>query len=167
MVGRCSCVRGVTWFRNVIKSGGFLSTPGRTFRALTLTFRSVWYLRKWCGTPWVPPLGIGMMLLLTRCSQATVLLGLHPLHFSCCEVKTVRVFLFSITDWSGSDVLCSSYQWFWNSTIVCSEPGKLVIGSHVSCLSREKSHHTMRNSTSFFVIRLPAAPSPCFFSLFS
>ena len=26
---------------------------------------------------------------LTRCSQVTVLLGLHPLHYSCCEVKTV------------------------------------------------------------------------------
>ncbi len=78
---------------------------------------------------------------LTCCSQATVLLGLHPLHCSCCEVKTVtlspfglwvcpitlflsccvwvffsfRVFLLSITDWSWSDVLilyCSS-QFLW------------------------------------------------------
>ncbi len=33
---------------------------------------------------------------LTRCSQATVLLGLHPLHGSCCEVKTVSLSPFGV-----------------------------------------------------------------------
>jgi hypothetical protein len=33
---------------------------------------------------------------LTRCSQATVLLGLHPLHYSCCEVKTVSLSPFGL-----------------------------------------------------------------------
>ncbi len=61
------------------------------------------------------------------------------------------VFLLSITDWSCSDVLIlySSCQCFWNSVIMCSEPGKLVIGSHVSSLSRGKSHHPIRNWTPF------------------
>jgi hypothetical protein len=60
-----TCVLGATWFRNVIKSDGsrVLPAPGRTFRDLILTFRSVWYLRKWCVTPWVSPLGMRMMFL--------------------------------------------------------------------------------------------------------
>ncbi len=57
----CVCVS--FQFLSFIKSGGFLTAPGRTFRVLILTFRSVWYLRKYCSTPSVPPLGIGMMLL--------------------------------------------------------------------------------------------------------
>jgi hypothetical protein len=60
-----------------IKSGGFLAAPGRTFRALILTFRSVWYLRKCCATPSV----------------------LHPLHCSCCQVKTVSLSPFGVWDW--------------------------------------------------------------------
>jgi hypothetical protein len=93
-------------FSNVIKSGGFLSAPGRTFRVLIFTFRSPWNLRKCCETPWVSPVGIGMMWNdvdtlcmptdLTRCSQDTVLLGLHPLHCSCCEVKTVNLSPFGV-----------------------------------------------------------------------
>ncbi len=35
---------------------------------------------------------------LTRGSQATVLLGLHPLHCSCCEVKTVNLSPFGVRD---------------------------------------------------------------------
>ena len=33
---------------------------------------------------------------LTRCSEATVLLGLYPLHYSCCEVKTVSLSPFGL-----------------------------------------------------------------------
>jgi hypothetical protein len=33
---------------------------------------------------------------LTRCSEATVLLGLHPLHCSCCEVKTASLSPFGL-----------------------------------------------------------------------
>ncbi len=54
---------GPGWFSHVIKSGGLRSAPGRTFKVLILTFRSVWYMRKCCATPWVTPLDIGMMLL--------------------------------------------------------------------------------------------------------
>ncbi len=77
---------------------------------------------------------------------------------SCCvwAFFSFRVFLLSITDWSCSDVLIlySSSQFLWNSSIMCSEPGKLVIDSHVSSLSRAKSRHPIWNSTPFFVIRL-------------
>jgi hypothetical protein len=40
------------------------------------------------------------------------------------------------------------------TVIMCSEPGKLVIGSHVSYLILGKSPHPIRNSTPFFDIRL-------------
>ncbi len=33
---------------------------------------------------------------LTRCSQGTGLLGLHPLHYSCCEVKTASLSPFGV-----------------------------------------------------------------------
>jgi hypothetical protein len=33
---------------------------------------------------------------LTCCSQTTVLLGLHPLHCSCCEVKTASLSPFGV-----------------------------------------------------------------------
>jgi hypothetical protein len=33
---------------------------------------------------------------LTRCSEATVLLGLNPLHCSCCEVKTASLSPFGL-----------------------------------------------------------------------
>jgi hypothetical protein len=59
----CVCVCVSFQLFSFIKSVGFLTVPGRTFRALILTFRSLWYLRKCCETPSVPPLVIGMMLL--------------------------------------------------------------------------------------------------------
>ncbi len=50
--------------------------------------------------------------------------------------------------WEGQVVMqyviilyCSSH-YFWNSTIMCSEPGKLVIGSHDFPLCQEESHDT-------------------------
>ncbi len=83
---------------------------------------------------------------------------------SCCVYTffSLRVFLLSITDWSWSDVLIlySSCQFFWNSSIMCSEPGKLVIVSY--CLiSQRRSYSFTLTHVSCDQRRIPSQ-IPCF-----
>ena len=103
MVDRCSCVRGATWFSNIIKSGGFLVGTRKDLQSPDPDVQVCVILEEVLCNTLSASVGyrndVGALRMttdLTRCSEVTVLLGLHPLHCSCCEVKTASLSPFGL-----------------------------------------------------------------------